>query len=180
MPIRDGRIRNPIGANMSMRAAVLARTGSFEPSLARLDRGTSVSGTAEETEFCIRAARLHPGSYWAYRPGARVRHAVPAERTTWRYFVRRCRLEAAAKAVLTGLTGPREGLESERVYVRSVLPRAIARELLSATRGDPIGLLRAATIAGGLSITAVSYAEQRARLQLRHRRLRPRRTSADT
>jgi glucosyl-dolichyl phosphate glucuronosyltransferase len=165
LPSTGGRIRNPIGANMSMRAAVLARTGSFEPRLARTNRGTKMSGTAEETEFCIRAARLHPGGYWAYRPSARARHAVPAERTTGRYFVRRCRLEAAAKAILTGLAGPSEGLASERAYVRSALPRAVARELRQAARGHPIGLLRATVIVAGLAITALSYLEQRLRLR---------------
>jgi glucosyl-dolichyl phosphate glucuronosyltransferase len=164
MPTSGGRIRNPIGANMSVRAEVLARAGSFEASLGRVDRGTPVAGTAEETEFCIRATRLHPGHYWVYVPEARVQHAVPAERATWRYFARRCRVEGAAKAVLTGLTGTPDGLESERLYVRSVLPRAVARELRRATRGQLDGLGHALTIVAGLLITAWAYAAERARL----------------
>lgn len=166
MPVTDGRIRNPIGANMSLRADVLARAGTFAPSLARLNRGKSVSGTAEETEFSIRAVRMFPNGYWAYRPDARVHHAVPAERTTWAYFVRRCRLEASAKAVLTGLTGTGPGLSSERAYARDILPRAFLRELRAAARGDTTALRRAGAIAAGLTITAVSYLEQRVRLAL--------------
>jgi glycosyltransferase involved in cell wall biosynthesis len=166
MPTDGGRIRNPISANMSVRADVVARTGGMDPSLSRVTRTVEVGGTAEETEFSIRAARLHPGGYWAYRPGARVRHAVPPERTTWRYFVRRCRLEGVGKALMTDLTGPQEGLASERVYVRSVLPRATARELRAGLRGDRVGLLRAGTIVAGLSITALVYAERRLRLRL--------------
>ncbi len=167
MPTCAGRIRNPIGANMSMRAEVLARTGSFAPALGRANRGARVSGTADETEFCIRAARLHPGGYWAYAPEARVRHAVPPERATWRYFVRRCRLEGTAKAILTGLTGPRAGLASERAYSRSVLPRAIARELRWAIRGHPEAALRAATIVTGVAITVFAYGEQWGRARWR-------------
>ncbi|HEX6391147.1 MAG TPA: glycosyltransferase family 2 protein, partial [Solirubrobacteraceae bacterium] len=129
MAPEGGRIRNPIGANMSVRADVLARTGGFAPELGRLEVGKRVSGTADETEFCIRAERLHPGGWWAYRPDARVQHVVAPQRTTWAYFVRRCRLEGAAKAVLTGLTGTDAGLASERRYLRSVLPRAVVREL---------------------------------------------------
>jgi hypothetical protein len=81
MHVRDGRIRNPIGANMSVRADVLRRAGGFTSDLGRRKLGFSVSGRAriggnaescEETEFCIRTARLHPGGYWAYRPGARA------------------------------------------------------------------------------------------------------------
>lgn len=167
MPTPGGRVRNPIGANMSMRADVLSRTGTFAPALGRANRGARVFGTAEETEFCIRAERLHPGGYWAYRPDARVRHAVSVERTTWRYFIRRCRLEGTAKAVLTGLTGPGEGLASERAFTRSVLPRAVARELRATLRGRPEAGLRAATIVTGLAITALTYAEQRARARWR-------------
>ncbi|MER8974402.1 MULTISPECIES: glycosyltransferase family 2 protein [unclassified Mesorhizobium] len=67
MHVRDGRIRNPIGANMSVRADVLRRAGGFAPDLGRRKLGFPVSGRAriggkaescEETEFCIRAARL--------------------------------------------------------------------------------------------------------------------------
>lgn len=81
MHVRDGRIRNPIGTNMSVRADVLRHAGGFTSDLGRRKLGFSVSGRAtfggkaescEETEFCIRAARLHPGGYFAYRPGARV------------------------------------------------------------------------------------------------------------
>jgi len=167
LPQHAGRIRNPIGANMSMRADVLARTGGFEPQLGRTNRGKSMSGTCDETEFCIRASRLHPGGYWVFQPGARVRHAVPPERTTWRYFVRRCRLEGASKAVLTGIAGEEDGLRSERAYTRSVLPRAVARELGSVLRGDGLaGLLRAATIVMGLLLTGGAYAEGRVRRRL--------------
>jgi glycosyltransferase involved in cell wall biosynthesis len=163
MPVRAGRVRNLIGANMSMRAAVLRAAGTFAPDLARRGDSRRFSGTADDTEFCIRAARLYPGGYWLYRPPARVRHQVPAERTTWRYFVRRCRVEAAAKAILTSLDGTSAALASERAYVRSALPRALSRELTSAARGDPAALRRAVTIVCGLSITVLSYVVGRAR-----------------
>jgi len=167
LPIDDGRIRSPIGANMSMRAEVLRRTGSFATELSRLERGTAVSGTAEETEFCIRATRLYPGQYWVYRPRARVRHAVPAKRCTWQYFLRRCTVEGDAKGHLTRLAGTREGLRSERVYVRSVLPRAVARELGAALRGRPAALARAGAIIVGLAATTFAYLRTRLLLAAR-------------
>lgn len=163
LPQEAGRIRNPIGANMSMRSDVLHNTGSFEPQLSRTNRGTSIAGTCDDTEFCIRASRRDPGGYWVYLPRARVLHAVTPERATWRYFVRRCRIEGASKAILTGITGRDDGLRSERAYTRSVLPRAVARELGSALRGHRAGVLRAGTIVAGLLLTAAAYAEGRAR-----------------
>jgi glycosyltransferase involved in cell wall biosynthesis len=163
LPIRDGRIRNPIGANMSVRAEVMARAGTFDPVFGRTYSGTLArAGTCDETEFCIRAARLHPGGYWAYRHDARVLHTVTGQRATWRYFVNRCRMEAQSKALLTGMTGTDAGLASERTYVRSVLPRAFARELLAGLRGDRDALGRAGAIFAGLLITAAEYARVRA------------------
>jgi glucosyl-dolichyl phosphate glucuronosyltransferase len=157
MPVRDGRIRNPIGANMSVRAEVLHRAGGFASKLGRREGNRLAGGVAEsceETEFCIRATRLHPGGFWAYRPKARVRHYVPPQRMTWRYFVRRCRMEGTAKAVLTSLTGTKEGLGSERRYVLSLV-RAVIRELCQAKPR------RAAAICLGFGITGYAYVRTR-------------------
>lgn len=157
-PRERARIRNPIGANMAMRADVLERAGGFAGELGRLERGgKAVSGTADETELAIRSTELFPGGYWLFCPEARVHHVVTAERTTWSYFVRRCRLEGSAKAILRGLTGPQSGLASERAYATSVLPRAVLRELGAALRGDVWGLARAGAIVAGLSLTTFAY-----------------------
>lgn len=155
----NGRIRNPIGANMSVRAEVLWKAGGFADKLGRREgRGGSIPGvvaeSCEETEFCIRASRLHPGGYWAYCPTARVTHVVPPQRATWAYFVRRCCMEGTAKAVLSGLTGTRDGLSSERNYVVRM-----ARSVLGyLAHGD---FARAAVICSGALITAAAYARAR-------------------
>jgi glucosyl-dolichyl phosphate glucuronosyltransferase len=99
------RIRNPIAANMSIRADVFAAAGGMTLALGRSDVDGRVSGTAEETELSIRAGRLYPGGHWVYTPSAHVRHHVPAARGTWRYFRRRCALEGRSKAVVTALIG---------------------------------------------------------------------------
>jgi GT2 family glycosyltransferase len=170
MHVHEGRIRNPIGANMSVRADVLSRAGGFTSDLGRRKLGFSVSGRAtfggkaescEETEFCIRAARLHPGGYFAYRPGARVHHAVPAQRTTWSYFVHRCLIEGNAKAVLAGLAGAKDGLGSEGRYVREVLPRAVINDLAAALRGQAGAARRAGAIIAGFTLTAFAYVRAR-------------------
>ncbi|HEU4805941.1 MAG TPA: glycosyltransferase family 2 protein [Nitrobacter sp.] len=170
MHVRKGRIRNPIGANMSVRADVLRHAGGFTSDLGRRKLGFSVSGRAtfggkaescEETEFCIRAARLHPGCYFAYRPGARVHHAVPAQRVTWNYFVHRCLIEGNAKAVLAGLAGSTDGLGAEGHYVRKVLPRAVVKDLRAALRGQTGAARRAGAIIAGFALTAFAYARTR-------------------
>lgn len=170
MHVRDGRIRNPVGANMSVLADVLRHAGGFTSDLGRRKLGFSVSGRAafrgkaescEETEFCIRTARLYPGGYWAYRPAALVRHTVPAQRATWKYFVHRCLIEGTAKAVLTELAGVGSGLGAEGRYVRDVLPRAVMRELGAAVRGNAGAARRAAAIVAGFALTAFAYVTTR-------------------
>jgi glucosyl-dolichyl phosphate glucuronosyltransferase len=167
LPTQASPIRNPIGANMSMRADVFAEAGGFQPELGRHDvAGKVVTGTADETEFCIRASKHFPEGRWLYRPRASVRHVVSEHRATWKHFVQRCRLEGGSKAVLVGLRGQRSGLASERRYVTSVLPRGVIRELCGAARREPDALRRAATILAGLAITALAYACARAEIRL--------------
>ena len=152
-------IRNPIGANMTIRKDVVEAAGGFTMRLGRLDReGTATSGTADETEFCIRALESHPGGYFQHQPGAVVHHAVPAARTSWSYLVSRARVEGASKAMLVEHVGDSIGLASERDYVRRVLPRAIARELGAGLRGSAAGFERAAAIVVSATVTAWTYA----------------------
>jgi glucosyl-dolichyl phosphate glucuronosyltransferase len=167
MPADEGSIRNPIGANMSIRADVFAGAGGFQHELGRLDvGGRAITGTADETEFCIRASRTYPDGRWMYRPTARIQHVVPAQRVTWRHFVSRCRLEGGSKAVLVGLAGQSDGLASERTYATTVLPGAVVRELSRAARREPYAVRRAGAICAGLAITAWTYLRARAALTL--------------
>lgn len=167
LPTEPGPIRNPIGANMSTRADVFDGAGGFRTELGRLDVGAkAATGTADETEFCIRASARFPDGHWTYRPRASVQHHVTADRCTWAYFVSRCRLEGGSKAVLVGLQGERSGLASERRYVTHVLPRAVVRELRAGAGGDRHALARAAAICAGLAITALTYARARAAIAL--------------
>jgi GT2 family glycosyltransferase len=158
-----GAIRNPIGANFSVRREVIEAVGGFDARLSRRVTTAGVmSGTADETEFCIRARRHRPDGAFRFAAAARVHHHVPPSRATWRFYRQRCRVEGAAKAVLTELAGAGPGRASERRYVRSVLPRAVWRELRS---GGSAGALRAGSIVVGLAYTGGAYA--RGRLALR-------------
>ena len=160
MPTAPAPVRNLIGANMSIRRAVLERVGGFRSDMGRIGRRPL---GCEETELCIRAARELPGGVFVYEPRARVAHAVPGARTTWRYFRSRCFAEGLSKARVAALAGAGDGLSSERSYATRTLPAGIARGLSDARRGDVAGLARASAIVTGLAVTAAGYVAGSAR-----------------
>jgi hypothetical protein len=102
-----------------------------------------------------------------FEPAARVDHSVPENRGTWRYFRSRCYAEGLSKAAVSQLTGSAAALETERSYVRSVLPRGIASSISEAARGTPSSALRAGAIAAGLTITSVGYLVGRLRQRVK-------------
>ena len=159
-------VRNPIGASLSARRSVLLEVGGFDHSMGRVsaEDHTVVSGTADETELCIRATTRWPDRHWLYEPAARVHHVVPRSRLSWSFFVGRCRMEGTAKALLSEIAGPSQSLESERRYVRRALPRGVVRELAALARGDRYAGARAAALVAGTAITAGTYAGARVRV----------------
>jgi hypothetical protein len=156
-----GPVRNVIGANMSFRRSVFDEVGGFRTDMGRL--GMRPLG-CEETEFCLRAAARDPEQRIMYEPTARVVHMVPAARGSWKYFVRRCYSEGLSKAVVSQLAGSRDGLSSERAYVRTTLSRGLAANLTGALADrDSAALGRALRIAVGLVGTTAGYAVGRVR-----------------
>jgi glycosyltransferase involved in cell wall biosynthesis len=161
LPAGRSPVRNPIGANLSLRRGVFAAVGGFLTDVGRV--GGWPLG-CEETELCIRVRRRLPGSVIVYEPRARVRHQVTPDRLRWRYFGRRCYSEGLSKAVVARHAGWQAGLASECSYATRTLPRGVARGLADAAlRGDAAGLARAGAIVAGLSITTLGYAVGRAR-----------------
>jgi hypothetical protein len=159
--MRAGPVRNFIGANMSFRRAALTGTGGFRADLGRVGR---TPAGCEETELCIRIAGAHPDAVLLYRPAAAVRHHVDPERATVAYFRARCHAEGRSKATVAGVAGTGPALDSERDYVRQVLPRGLAKAARSLlTERDPAGLARAAALVGGLAATGTGYLTGRLR-----------------
>jgi glycosyltransferase involved in cell wall biosynthesis len=155
-----GQVRNMIGANMSVRADVLHGCGGFAGQMGRIGGGKGSANTCDDTEFCIRAAKKF-GGVWIHKPEARVRHVVTAERTTWKYFLHRCRMEGSSKAVLASLAGTKDGLDSERLYVL-----AMAHSVLGYAASGKIG--QALAICVGVAATSIAYAQARARAVISH------------
>ena len=73
----------PIGANMAVRASVIARLGGLRTDLGKLDGSLR---TGEDHEFFLRLLRA--GCRGTYEPSALVRHLVPAARLYRGYFRR--------------------------------------------------------------------------------------------
>lgn len=150
-----GEIRNAWAENMAVRTAEFWAVGGFREGFGKL----ASTSRPEDTELCLRLAAAHQGRWW-FEPAARVRHHVPAERSTVGFFVRRCRAEGVGKAELVDLTGP-DGLASERDYTRRTLPAGVAAGLLDPFRGRPAGVLRAGVIILGLAAASLGYAGRR-------------------
>jgi glycosyltransferase involved in cell wall biosynthesis len=155
LPTRPGPVRNMIGSNMSFRSEVFAEVGAFDPSVGRV--GANPVG-CEETELCIRATRRWPDRRILHDPAAGVRHTVPPDRGTWRYFRSRCFAEGRSKAQVTRLAGASAGLASERRYTARVLPRGALDRVRLAIRERRAAPVQAAlAIVAGLGITTAGY-----------------------
>jgi glucosyl-dolichyl phosphate glucuronosyltransferase len=152
-------IRNPIGANMSLRTALALEVGGFDSSVGRV-RGKPRG--CEETELAIRLTARSPGSSILYVPGAAVDHHVAAERVSVRYFVRRCWNEGLSKATVVRLAGAGPGLERERRQVRVVIPMALLGDLRRFVKGDARAGSRMAVMLCGLMATVAGYVAGRA------------------
>jgi cellulose synthase/poly-beta-1,6-N-acetylglucosamine synthase-like glycosyltransferase len=168
LPDRLGPVRNPIGANMAVRAAVLREVGGFRegggegaadaPSEIRARGVVRAAGNIpDDTDLAIRVKQHLPEAIWLYQPSARVLHTVTPERTTLSYFLRRCYEEGVGKANLSRYVGTEEGLSSERRHLTQILPRGVLRGIRDALRGDGAGALRSAAIVVGLIASAAGF-----------------------
>jgi glucosyl-dolichyl phosphate glucuronosyltransferase len=165
LPDASTPVRNLIGANMSFRREVFGSVGGFTDGIGRV--GSRPLG-CEETELGIRLRQWRPEARLVYEPAAVVRHRVTPDRMAWRYFCSRCYAEGLSKAMVSRRVGARDALETERRYVRSVLPRAIVRELDPRRHDRYARLASAGAILAGLGLAAAGYA--RGRLALRSAR----------
>jgi GT2 family glycosyltransferase len=152
-PDRRAQVRNPIGASMAVRRSVFAAVGGFSEVVGRV--GALPVG-CEETEFCIRTAKSEPGTRVVLEPDAYVDHFVPSARQTVGYFVRRCYHEGRSKRAVARLSSHQAALETERRYVRSVLPSGVLRGFADGFR-QPRALLRSGAILLGLSATVAGF-----------------------
>ncbi|HXW34070.1 MAG TPA: glycosyltransferase family 2 protein [Acidimicrobiales bacterium] len=154
LPLERAPVRNPIGANMSFRRSAFEIAGSFGSDMGRF--GTLPLG-CEETEFSIRLSKLAPGTCIIHVPGATVDHFVSADRTTIRYFMRRCVAEGLSKATVSTHVGNTSALASEREYLAHALPVAFLYGLAPGAHGGSYSRSRSGMIVVGLMLTVLGY-----------------------
>ncbi len=159
LPDRVAPVRNPIGANMSIRTSPAITVGGFDASVGRV-RGKPRG--CEETELAIRLTASRPGTSILYVPGAVVDHHVAPERIRLSYFIRRCWNEGLSKATVVRLAGAGPGLERERRHVAAVIPAALLADLRRLCTGDLPALARIAAAIAGLAAATVGYLAGRA------------------
>lgn len=151
-PTTRADVRNLMGCSMSVRREVFDRVGGFAEDLGRVGRNPL---GCEETEFCIRVRQAYRRAGRAARivfePAAEVDHRVTADRVRWFYLRRRSWSEGLSKAAVARLVGSDAALATERAYVATVLPAAVARELRA---GRPVA---AGAIVAALLTTGAGY-----------------------
>jgi hypothetical protein len=162
LPTEVAPVRNPIAANMAVRARALREIGGFQQGVvprAIRYRGVVIAGghALEDTELGIRIGQRWPGMSWLYQPHATVRHAVAPEQATLGYLIQRSFEEGASKAQLARVMGTQEGLSSERRYISVVLPLGMVRGIWQSLRGDRNGVLRSVVIAIGLLSSGIGF-----------------------
>jgi GT2 family glycosyltransferase len=136
---------------MAFRRGVLLSSGGFNLDTGRVGR---LPLGCEETELCIRVRQADASARVVYEPRATVRHRVTLDRTGWSYLVSRSYFEGVSKAALSRTLGRRDALAAESSYVRTVLPRAVVRELRGTGSG---GATRAAAIVVSLGAVGSGY-----------------------
>lgn len=160
LPRHRAAVRNVIGAAMAFRRDVFDDAGLFDGAIGRV--GAAPLG-CEETALCIRLHQVRPDARIVYLPSAVVRHRVPRDRSTVRYFLHRCYAEGVSKARIGRLVGRTDALASERAYVRRTLPRAAGRELARAARGRPEAFGAASMIVAGVAAAGLGFVGEHVR-----------------
>ena len=134
-----------IGANMSVRRALLEQVGGFH------------SDRHDDMDMCHRVAHIKGSEAVIYEPAATVRHFVPASRLTWTYFWRRCFLVNKGKVEAFAQMGDAATLGAEARFVWYALTRGVPREIWQAAKGDAHGLARSAAIVAGVGLAAAGH-----------------------
>jgi glycosyltransferase involved in cell wall biosynthesis len=156
LPEHTTEVRNLWGGTMSIRHAEFEKLGGFNERIGRVGR-RPLGG--EEMEFALRARRQFPTSRYLYVVEALATHHIESDRTTLRYFLRRCHGEGISKAGIARLVGApaADTLSAERSYTLHVLPNALLLESRRALHRDRDSLKRAAAIVLGVGVAAGGY-----------------------
>ena len=155
LPLSRARVRNMIGANMSMRRAAALTAGGFSQAVGRV--GAHPYGV-EETELCIRMKHCAPEAHFLHEPSARVRHSVTSDRLRLRYLLAVCYNEGVGKAAISTTAGHEEALSAERSFVRNALSRGVFIAAHEGLEGNVRGVSQVVVLFAGIFAAAIGYA----------------------
>lgn len=143
LPPTRAPLAHLIGANMSVRRGALQEIGGFH------------SDNHDDMDMCLRIASADYNVI--YEPLAVVGHFVPATRTTWRYFWRRCYFVNLGKIEAFANMQGAANLGAELTFVREIITRGIAAEMHKTLRGDFYGLIRAGAMVAGVTLAGLGH-----------------------
>jgi glucosyl-dolichyl phosphate glucuronosyltransferase len=150
LPLTRAPLAHLIGANMSVRRAALQEIGGFH------------SDDHDDMDMCHRIAFARYTVL--YEPLAVVRHFVPASRTTWHYFWRRCYFVNRGKVAAFADMQDAAHLGAESAFVIKVATKSVPAELRQVIRGDPAGLVRVGAMTAGIALAGAGHLSGKLRL----------------
>lgn len=150
--------RNLWANNMMVKREVFLIAGGFRSEIGPVAKRPI---NCEETELCIRANQRLPSHHFYYNPEVQVHHRVTTERTTFRYFVKRCYSEGLAKSLVASFVGAGPALSAESSHVLHDLPMGVLHGFAGVLSGDLYGVVQAVSIVIGLAVTTAGYVSGR-------------------
>lgn len=150
LPLTRGPSRRLIGANMSARRSALREIGGFH------------TDHQDDMDMCQRMA--HAGHRILYEPLAVVHHSVPATRTTWHYFWKKCYHANQGKVEVFANMQKASSLRAELTFVTRSLTTGVLSEIRDVIRGDPYGFARIGAAVTGITVAGLGYLSGKLRL----------------
>jgi len=157
LPMTRAEIPHLIGANMSARYSVLQEIDGFH------------SDNHDDMDMCHRIAFAQYKVL--YEPLAIVHHSVPASRTTWHYFWRRCYFVNQGKVEAFADMQEAAHLGAELDFVSRTLTTGILAEFRYVIRGDLYGFARMGSMIAGIALAGLGHLSGKSRLYYRSRRV---------
>jgi glucosyl-dolichyl phosphate glucuronosyltransferase len=143
LPSARAQLAHLIGANMSVRRSALQEIGGFH------------SDDHDDMDMCLRLAFAQHNVL--YEPLAVVTHFVPAARTTWHYFWRRCYFVNLGKVEAFANMPGAANLGAEFAFVGQILTKSVPAEIYRALRGDLYGLIRTGAMMAGIALAGLGH-----------------------
>ena len=145
MPTVRAPYRHLIGAILAVRRTAFDKVEGFH------------SVDFDDLDLCQRVAAAFGPNALVYEPGAIVRHYVPAERVSWRYFWRRPLAVNRAKVIAFDEMGDAANLTAELEFVSRSLTAGLLKEGRALIRGDGFAAVRMVNILLGVTMAGTGH-----------------------